>query len=246
MMERVAKASPLFKARMAGFFYLLVFVIGIPAIVARRGIVVKEDAAATAAQLLAHESLFRLGVAGDLLIIASYVVVTALLYGLFKPVSRSVSLVAAFFSLMGCAIQASACAFELAPFVVLGGGQGLSGLKAEQLQALGYMSLSLYGPAYKIGLVFFGFYCLLIGCLILRSTFIPRIVGALMVIAGLAWLTFLTPFGKDLAPFAMAPAALGELVLTVWLLVKGVDVERWEEQARNAQRSSFGDRATAG
>lgn len=235
MTEATTKASPRFKARMAGFFYLLVFVIGIPSIVARRGLVVMEDAAATATQLLAHENLFRLGVAGDLLIIASYLVVTALLYELFQPVSRSVSLIAAFFSLTGCAIQASACAFELGPFVVLRGGQGLSAFKTEQLQALGYLSLSLYGPAYKIGLVFFGFYCLLIGCLILRSTFMPRIVGALMVVAGLAWLTFLTPLGKDLAPFAVAPAALGELVLTVWLLVKGVNVERWKEQARKAE-----------
>jgi hypothetical protein len=239
MRKAPANASPRFKARMAGFFYLLVFVIGIPSIVARRGLVMMDDAAATAAQLLAHENLFRLGVAGDLLIIASYVVVTALLYELFKPVNGSVSLIAAFLSLMGCAVQASACAFELFPFVVLGGGQGLSALKTEQLQALGYLSLSLYGPAYKIGLVFFGFYCLLIGCLILRSTFMPRIVGALMVVAGLAWLTFLTPLGKDLAPFTMAPGALGELVLTVWLLVKGVDVERWEEQARKAEGVSF-------
>lgn len=234
MMERVAEASPRFKARVAGFFYFLLMPIGGLSLLARGGLVVKGDAAATATRLLLHETLFRLGVAGDLLVIACYVVVTALFYELFKPVNRSVSLLAAFFSLLGCAIQGFACAFELAPFVVLGNGPSVSVFKVEQLQALASLSLKCYGQAYKVGLVFFGFYCLLIGYLILRSIFLPRFLGVFMVIAGLAWLTFLTPLAKDLSPFAVAPAALGEGLLTVWLLVKGVNAQRWREQASAA------------
>jgi hypothetical protein len=232
--EPVADASIRFKARVAGFFYFLLFPFGALSLLARNGIVVKGDAAATAAGILLHETLFRMGVAGDLLAVVSYVVVTALFYELFKPVNKSVALTAAFFSLVGCATQAFACAFQLAPLVILGGGSNATVFKADQLQALAYMSLKMYGPAYKIGLVFFGLYNLMNGCLILRSTFLPRFLGVFMVIAGLPWLVFLLPLGKNLSPFAVAPAALGEGLLLVWLLVKGVNAQEWTEQAIQA------------
>jgi hypothetical protein len=84
-------------------------------------------------------------------------------------------------------------------------------------------------------LVFFGFYCLLIGCLILRSTFLPRILGALMMFGGLGWLTFLfPPLARSLSPYNMAPGILGEGLLTLWLLVMGVNAQHWMEQARSA------------
>ena len=228
------EASIRFKARVAGFFYFLLFPFGALSLLARRGLVIKGDAAATAAGLLSHETSFRLGVAGDLLAVLSYAVVTALFYELFKPVNKSVALIAAFLSLVGCSIQAFACAFQLAPFVALGGEPYLSVFKADQLQALAFMSVKMYGPAYKIGLVFFGLYNLLNGCLILRSTFLPRFLGVFMVIAGLPFLVFLLPLGKNLSPFAVAPAALGEGLLLVWLLVKGVNAQKWTEQAIQA------------
>lgn len=81
-------------------------------------------------------------------------------------------------------------------------------------------------------LVFFGFYCLLIGYLILRSTFLPRFLGTLMMVGGLGWLTFISPsLSSSLSPYNMAPAILGEGVLMVWLIVAGVNVQRWQEQA---------------
>jgi hypothetical protein len=80
--------------------------------------------------------------------------------------------------------------------------------------------------------VFFGFHCLLIGYLILRSTFLPRLIGALMMFAGVGWLTcLLPPLAESLAPYNVIPGSLGEISLTVWLLVKGVNVQRWNEQA---------------
>lgn len=230
-MERI-DTSPRFKARLAGVFYLLTFVTGGLAIFARHGLVVDEDAAATATNILAHESLFRLGSAGDLLVVACYVAVTALFYGLFRPVSRSGSLLAACFSLVGCAILGFTCLFQLAPFVVLQGVQYSSVFNVDQVHALAYMSLELYGQAYSIAVVFFGFYCLLIGYLILKSTFLPRILGGLMVLAGLAWLTFLSPpLARSLSPYILAPGILGEGSLTVWLLVMGVDGPKWQEEA---------------
>ncbi|MDD5543263.1 MAG: DUF4386 domain-containing protein [Acidobacteriia bacterium] len=235
MMERI-DTSPRFRARLAGVFYLLTFVTGGLAIFARHGLVVDENAPATATNILAHEFLFRLGTAGDILVVAWYVAVTALFYGLFKPVSKSGSLVAACFGLMGCAVLGFTCLFQLAPFVVLQGAQYSSVFRVEQLQALAYMSLELYGQTYSIAVVFFGFYCLLIGGLILKSTFLPRILGALMVLAGLGWLTFLsTPLAKSLSPYILAPGIVGEGSLTVWLLIKGVDDSKWKEEAKSCE-----------
>ncbi len=181
MMERIAEASPRFKARIAGVFYLLTFLTGGVALFVRG----------------------RLGFAAGLIAASCYIAVTLLFYYMFKPVNRSLSLLAAFFSLVGCAIGA------LSPFHL--------------------------APSHINPLVFFGFYCLLIGYLIFRSTFLPRILGVLMAFAGLGWLTFLSPpLANYLYPYNLAPGLLGEGSLTLWLLVMGVNVQRWNEQTSAA------------
>ena len=178
MMKQIAEASPRFKARIAGVFYLLNILTGALALFVRG----------------------RLGVAANLTAAACYIAVTLLFYDMFKPVNRSLSILAAFFSLVGCAIGA------LGPFHL--------------------------APPHINNLVFFGFYCLLIGYLIFRSTFLPRFLGVLMAIGGLGWLTFLsTPLANYLSPYNLAPGILGEGTLTLWLLVMGVNVQRWKEQA---------------
>ena len=182
-----------------------------------------------------HQPLFRLGLATDLIATACYIAVTALFYDLFKPVNRSLSLLAAFFSLVGCAISAFASLFQLAPFVVLGGSQYLGVFKMEQLRALALMFLELNTQAANIDLVFFGVYCLLIGYLIFRSAFLPRILGVLMSIAGLGWLTFLSPpLAHYLSPYILVLGFLAELALCLWLFVMGVNEQRWKEQASAA------------
>ena len=171
-----------FKARIAGAFYLLVFVTGGLALVVRGG-------AGVAARLTAG---------------VCYIAVTWLFYDLFKPVNSRLSLFAASISLVGIVV----------------------------------------GPVLKVNpLPFFGFYCLLIGYLIFRSTFLPRILGALMAFASLGWLTFLSPsLGQYLYPYNLAPGIVGEGSLTVWLLVVGVNVPRWEEQAASRKRVSLAER----
>jgi hypothetical protein len=202
MTQRTAETSPLFKARIAGVCWLMTFLTSMFAMFVGARVVVFSDAATTAANLLAHEALFRSGTAAILISTAFYVAVTVLIYELLKPVSRTVSLLAAFFSLVGCAVGALACLFDLVPFVLLSGAQYLSAFTVEQLQvlALGFLKVRVQAND-NIGLVFFGLHCLLIGCLILRSTFLPRIVGALMVFAGFGWLTFLSPpVARSLSP----------------------------------------------
>lgn len=236
MTNRTLEASPRPSARITGVVYLLYFLTAVLGDFFLKGLVVDGDAAATANNLLAHQSLYRLGLATGLIAAACYIAVTALFYVLFKPVSKSLSLVAAFFSLVGCTILAFGSLFQLAPLVVLGGSQYLSVFKVEQLRALALLFLDLNTQAGYICVVFFGVYCVLIGYLILKSTFLPRILGALMALAGLGWLTFLSPpFASRLSPYNLVLGFLAELLLMLWLLVMGVNVQRWQEQDSAAE-----------
>src|SRR5271166_2663767 len=150
MMGRIPEVSPRPSARITGIVYFLYFLTAVLGEFFLKGMVVDGDAAATANNLLAHQSLFRLGLATGLIATACYVAVTALFYGLFKPVNKSLSLLAAFISLVGCAILAFASVFQLAPLVVLGGSQYLSVFKVEQLRALASLFLELYGQGVSI------------------------------------------------------------------------------------------------
>jgi hypothetical protein len=179
-----------------------------------------------------------LAFAGDVIAIL-YIAYTLLLYNLFRPVNRSISLLAAVFSLVGCAIGTLNCLFQLAPLVILRGDQSLSVFNGEQLQALALMFLKLHAEGYTISMVLFGSYNLLIGYLIFRSTFMPRILGVLLAISGLCYLincfaNFILPsFEAHLLPYILMPG-VSELLLAVWLVVVGVNVARWKEQASAA------------
>jgi hypothetical protein len=209
------------RARVTGVVYLLSFLFALGTLFTP----------GTPKDIVAHEPLFRLEFAVSLVWIALYVAVTALLYMLLNPVSRRLAILAVLFSLMGCTIQAFAAVFELVPFV-LGGSQYLSAFKGDQLQAVAQMFLELNTQANYVAVVFFGLFDIVIGYLILRSTFMPRILGGLMAIAGLLWLIFLYP---PLANRALVeielPGFVAELALMLWLLVRGVNVQRWNEQA---------------
>jgi hypothetical protein len=231
MTDRTVEASPRPKARITGVVYLLYFLTAVLGVFLIKGLVVSGDAAATANNILAHERLFRC-VAVGLIGTALYIAVTVLFYGLFKPVNKTVSLLAAFFSLVGCTIQAFGSLFQVAPLVVLEGSPYLSVFKVDQLQAVALMSIKLNVQAAYIYLVFFGLFNLLIGYLIFKSTFLPRILGVLMALAGLGWLTFLSPsLANYLLTYIEVVGVIAEASLMLWLLVKGVNVQRWKEQA---------------
>src|SRR5258708_5142118 len=235
MTEPLGQASSRPRARITGVVYLVYFLTSVLGEFFLKGLVVSGDAAATANNILAHQPLFRLGLATGLIATARYVAVTALFYDLFKPVNRSLSLLAAFFSLVGCAILAFASVFRIAPLVVLGGGQYLSVFKVEQLRALASLFLELYGQGVNICFVFFGVYCLLIGYLIFRSVFLPRILGVLMAFAGLGWLTFLSPtLANYLRLYILALGVIAELARMLWLLWMGVNVQPSKKQANAA------------
>jgi uncharacterized protein DUF4386 len=234
MTERIAETSPRLKARIAGAFYLVTTLTRMfVEIFVRNRLVVPDDAAATANNILSHEALWRWGFAADIMAFASYVALTALLYELLKPVNRSVSLVAAFFSLVAAAVQAFSGLFHLAPLILLGGSPTLNAFKREQLEALALVFLRLRAQCYhNIGLVFFGVYCLLIGNLMFRSTFLPRVIGVLMMLAGFSYVLFLAPpLVGQLQPYILVFPGVGQITLTLWLVAFGVNAERWKEQA---------------
>ena len=222
---------------MAGVFQLLeALTATFGQVIVRNRLVVAGKAAATAANILDHERLFWLGFASSLIGVAFHIAWALLMYELLKPVNKTLSLLAAFVILVGCAIQALTSLLYLAPLLILQGGSSLSAFTPEQLQALAFMFLKLNQYAFNIDLVFFGLWCILTGYLISRSTFLPRILGVLLAIGGLGYMTYLyPPFAYYLfVPYIAVAAALGEIPLMLWLIVMGVNAQRWKEQVSAA------------
>ncbi len=181
MHEPIGKAG-LRKARTTGVFYALNIVTGAASLALRGNV-------ATAVTLVST---------------ICYVVVTVLLYDLFRPVQRGLSALAAASSMVGCALGALA-ALRLVPGTI--------------------------NP-----LAFFGIYCLLVGYLVVRSTFLPAVLGIGLAIGGIGWLTFISPtLARSLIPYNMAPGILAETAFTVWLLVVGLNGERWLALAAKPQ-----------
>lgn len=237
MIERSGGPSPRRDARIAGGLYLLVIIAGSAALGIRSGMIVSGDASATAANIAASETLFRLGTAADLIATACYIGVVALLYGLMRPVSRGASLLAACFGFAGCVLGGALQLAFLAPLILLGDAPYLTAFGPDQLQALAMMSLNLGGAGTSVSFFFFGSYCLMLGFLVLRSSFLPRILGAFLVVAGLGWLgtslaMIMSPaLASSLSLWPLAAGGLGEGAFTLWLLFMGVNAAKWREQA---------------
>jgi hypothetical protein len=230
--EGLAGARPVFKARLAGGFYLLNMVTAIFGMFGGSTLVVSGDAGATAAKILAHPTFFVLCFASNVIAASCYVVVTLLLFDLLKPVDRSISLLAAFFSLVGCAIGGFSSVFRLGVLVVLGGEHYLSVFTLDQLHAMALLLLKMEARGLDVGIIFFGFYCLLLGHLIVRAGFMPRAVGVLVALSGLGWLTYLyPPLASSLSSYLPVSGLLGEGSLMLWLLVMGVNEEQWNARA---------------
>ena len=216
------------RARLAGVFYLVTIALGVFAEVFVRGaLVVRDDAAATAANILAHGTSYRFGLVADLVMLAAYIVVTLLLYDLLRPVDRNLSLLAAFFRLVGIAVLAVNSLNHLAPLLLLGDARFPGGFATDQVQGLALLALRMHARGYVVSGVFFGIYCVLVGYLFFRSRLIPRVVGALMVIGGVAYVLnsfaiFLVPAFAARLPDVTVLGGIAELSLALWLTVKGV------------------------
>jgi Domain of unknown function (DUF4386) len=212
--------------RTIGVVWLLYFATGGLGALLTRGIIVSADAGATAHNILAHASLYRAGLAVDLVANLIYVVLTALVFGLFRRVNPTLALLAAFFSLVGCAVQIMGELLRLAPTVILPNTQFVAAFAAQQVQAAVVLSVTLYNSVFQISFVLFACFELVTGFLILRSTFLPRWLGWWWIAGGMGGLTFLwPPLATSIWP-VLAAAGAGEFALPVWLLVKGLDLSK--------------------
>lgn len=223
--------DPRTQARIAGFLYLIIIAAGAVGYTIHSTLVVGDDAAATANNILAKTQLWRLSSAAMLVMLACDVAIAAIFYVLFRPVSRIVSLIACAFRLVLVAIIGVAMLGRYVPLLLQ--ADTAAAFDANQLQAAGLVAIRVFERGFDLALVFFGFHCLALGWLIFRSGFLPRLLGVAMVIAGVCYLTstFVTlifpvvtlPFDLQLPAFAI------ELALCLWLIVVGVNAAKWRE-----------------
>jgi Domain of unknown function (DUF4386) len=225
-------------ARVAGLLFLVSFVAGafgefyVPS-----KLIVPADATATARNILASDALFRWGFAAYLVEAVCDIGLTLLLYVLLRPVSGSLALLAAFFRLMGTSLFAVAEFFYFAASLILGGAHYLNSFSDDQLSSLALLSLNLYGRGAGIFMVFYGAGSILIGYLIFRSGYLPGFVGALLAIGGAGFV--MSNFANVLAPtyaslILVLPMIVAGVTLALWLLVKGVDIQKWGEKVANS------------
>jgi Domain of unknown function (DUF4386) len=202
----------------------------------------RDAALRTAARIVASKSWYVLGGAAQLTVYACDVGVALIFYELLQPVSRTFALLAAFFRLVFVAIASANLFNHFAALIFLNGADYLSAFTAAQLQAIAVAFIRLRTFGFDISLFFFGFHCLLVGYLVYRSTFFPRILGIGLAIGGIGYVANILATAIPPAtvshrfPYIMLPAGLAEIMLTLWLLIVGVNVQRWKEQAGAAIR----------
>ncbi len=215
-------------ARMAGLFYLLYMITTIFAdVLGRSKFIVYGDAARTATNIMAAQLPFRLGFVGDLVSTALFFLAACALYVLLKPVNPGIALSFVLLNLGGVAVYAINLLNQLAALLLLSGADYLKVFQIDQLQALAMFFLTLYKNGSWIAQVFFAAWLLPLGYLVFKSSFLPRILGIIIMIHFLGWLStflqfFLFPGFQALTTVTYPLGLISELGLTLWLLVKGV------------------------
>ena len=240
MTDTASRIVPQPHARLTGALYLYIMGAAMFAEVFVRGKLVVGDPAVTWRNIAASEPLWRLGVVANVSVTLCDIAVATLLYLLLRPVSRPAALTAAFFRLAYSAAMAANAVFLLGPLGLLGGAAG-SGAVAAQSQTLIMYSLQLHAAGFQVALVLFGIHLALVGGLIARSTYLPRLIGAALVVAGSCYVAnsvigMLTPpLAHSLFPWLLLPGFVAEASLTLWLLIAGVGSERWARACRAAE-----------
>jgi hypothetical protein len=237
MTSRTIETSPQVYARIGGILYLMIIIAGALGEIFIRGkLIVSGDAISTANNIMLSHSLWRIGIAGDLLMHVCDLPLMLIFYILLRPVNKNLALLAVLFNLIQTAILVANKLNLLMPLFLLGNADYLKAFESNQLYALAYLFIKAHDYGFGIGLIFFGFACLIYGYLLFRSGYFPRTLGVLMAIAGLSYLT--NSFTLILAPVyagtifpILVLALIGELSLCLWLIVKGVNVPKWEKRA---------------
>jgi hypothetical protein len=220
-------------ARVVGFLYLMLFPAAFGLIYVPSRLVVPGDAVATTSKIMASESLFRLGIVSNLLIAIIHIFVVLALYKLLKPVNKNMASLLVIFGLASVPIWMLSEITQLAALLLLSGAEYLKVFTAGQLQALVLLFLNLHESGVSIAQIFWGLWLFPMGYLVFKSRFLPRVLGILLMIGCFGYViqslaAFLWPnFKVNIALFT----SWGELLLPLWLLIKGVNVEQWEKRA---------------
>lgn len=228
------EASPQTLARVGGALYLITIIVGIFNEAFVKGkIIVSGDAAASAANLRSMESLWRVGIASQMIMVICTVALTLILYVLLRPVSRNLALLATFFSLIATAADAAHSLQLVEALLPLGNAGYLKAFTPEQLNAMMMLSLKSHDIGYGIGLLLFGPFFLVAGYLIFKSTYFPRAIGILYQIGGVAYMVnglvmILAPrFAGQIFTVIVLPCFVGEASFCLWLLIRGVNISKW-------------------
>jgi hypothetical protein len=224
-------------ARIGGVLYLIIIIAGIfGEMFVRDKLIVSGDATTTANNIMASQLLWRIGIVGDILMHVCDVGLMVVFYILLKPVNKNLVLIAVLFALIQTAVLVAYKIKLFEALFLLGSADYLKAFEPQQLHVLMYIAIKTDGYGFGIGLIFFGFACLVLGYLIFRSGYIPKIFGVMMQIAGLCYLTnsftlLLAPkFADIIFPAILVPCFIAELSFCIWLLVKGVNLPKWEKQ----------------
>lgn len=225
-------------ARIVGALYLLIFFVGpVAFFMGRTSVYVPGDPAATVDNLMASESMFRLGIVAETVIVLVEIVVSALLYVLFSPVNKPLSLAAALARFAQSILQAVNLFTAVPALLLLAGASYVTAFGPEQWNALVLLFSDTNAFVILMWGLLFGFHLVLLGYLVYRSRFLPRILGILLIIGGIGYLLqsyghILVPqYDETLATVVIILSIPGELAFTIWLLWKGVDAEQWEARA---------------
>jgi hypothetical protein len=227
---------PRLLARVAGVFYLILTASALFAYLYVRGqVIVPDDMARTAANFLAQQQLYRLGIAAAVIVVICNPPMGAILFELLKVVNPRLALLALVFITISTTIEAVNIFNYVAPLFTLTLPQYASAFDVEQRQALALGPIKLFGYAFSVSLTFFGVFCALVGTLIWRSTFLPRFLGVLMIVAGVTyWINSFRLFLALPIPYLPWITLVAELSLALWLLIIGVDEAKWRAQASAA------------
>ena len=216
-------------ARIAGFCYLVVIATGLfSEVFVRQALKVSNDALATAHNIQTHEILYRLGFVADLINFVVGLPSVLIVYFLFKRVNKLLLQIALAFVIIQTAIIALNLLNQISSLLVLSNERYLNTFQPKQLATLSLLFLNIQAQGYAIGLVFFGFYCLLVGYVIFKSQMVPKFLGILYIISGLGYLInsftmFLSKgFSNPVFTYVAIPIFIGELSFCLWLLIKGV------------------------
>jgi hypothetical protein len=227
------KMNPNKIARVAGSLYLIIFCLGIFAeLFVRQSLIVPGDAATTVNNIMASESLFRLSLVSDLIRHTFLILLPLVLYKLLEPVNKNIALLMVIFALAGVPISMLNMLNHFAALLLLSGADYLTAFEADQLQAqvMFFLDLQKYGAFIP---QFLSLWLLPLGYLVLKSGFLPRILGILLMIGCFGYLidaVLFFLFANSAATLSLF-AFIGELLFALWLLIKGVNVEQWEKRA---------------